>query len=82
MLLWGKVSSRALVCDESNGAWIPLSQSAFASDAAAHAAPDDPVSAASPLVAWFREEASQRRLCVAGAFAVAVTLMLAALSGA
>ena len=81
MIQWGKVSSRALVCDEANGAWIPLRQSAFAGEAVAHAAPDS-ASSAPPLTAWFREEASQRRLYVAGAFAVAITLVLAVLSGA
>lgn len=82
MIQWGKVSPRALVCDEANGAWIPLRQSAFASHVASQVMPDDGASNAAPLAAWFREEASQRRLCVAGAFAVAITLVLAVLSGA
>lgn len=82
MVQWGKLSSHALVCDESNGAWIPLRQSTFAADAAALATPEDSASAAPRLGAWFREEASQRRLCVAGAVAVAITLVLAVLSGA
>jgi len=82
MIEWGKLSARACVCDEANGAWIPLRQSMFAAEAAALPAPDDASSAAPSIAAWFREEASRRRLCVAGAFAVAITLVLAALSGA
>jgi hypothetical protein len=82
MMKWGKLSTRACVCDESNGAWIPIHQSVFASDVAAQAIPPGPESAAPPVTALFREGSSSRRLCVAVAVAVAIMLVFAALSGA
>ena len=82
MIQWGKLSTRACVCDEANGAWIPLRQSMFAAEAAAQGEPPGPESATPSVAGWFREGAGGRRLCVAGAFAVAITLVLAVLSGA
>lgn len=82
MIKWGKLSARACVCDDSNGAWLPLSQSAFAAEVAVLVPRDDPESPAQSLTDLFREGSSWRRLCVAIVCAVAIMLVLAALSGA